>query len=150
MIREDVRVELRSDPRLLKAVRNFVRGYLENQEVPAERVDAAVLAVDEACTNALRHACARDPESRFSVGLGSDETWLEITVRDEGEPAARGRIESRPMTAPDEQTLRPGGLGMGIIRAVFDEVEFAPGEPRGNCVTMRLRRKGMESDDASD
>ena len=36
--------------------------------------------------------------------------------------------------------LEPGGLGLHLIKKVFDEIVFCPGKELGNCVTMRLRR----------
>jgi hypothetical protein len=51
---------------------------------------------------------------------------------------------------PEIDDLQPGGLGVRLIHEVFDEVHFCPGESRGNCVTMRLRRGSKSEVDSED
>jgi len=138
---EDIRVELNADPRMLRAVRGLVRGYIEGWDFPEDKVLEVVLAVDEACTNAMRHAYNNEPGNRLVLWLRSGETCIEIELRDEGEPAPPGRVKRKKIVVPDKETLQPGGLGVQILYEVFDEVQFAPGEERGNRVTMRLNKR---------
>jgi len=142
---EQIRVELKSDPKLLRAIRGLVRGYLEGWEFPEDKVLEAVLAVDEACTNAMRHAYSNDPDQGLVLWLRSGEGCIEIELRDEGAPAPAARVKRKKVVVPDADTLRPGGLGVQILYEVFDEVQFDPGEERGNRVTMRLKKQDGES-----
>ncbi|NIP90019.1 MAG: ATP-binding protein, partial [Gammaproteobacteria bacterium] len=50
-------LEIAAHPRLLSTVRGMVRSYLAEAGFARERTDEVVLGVDEACTNAIRHAC---------------------------------------------------------------------------------------------
>ena len=142
---EDIHVELNADPKLLRAVRGLVRGYLESWSFPEDRVLEVVLAVDEACTNAMRHAYNNEPGNRLALRLRSAETCIEIELRDEGQPAPTGRVKRKKIVVPDKETLQPGGLGVQILYEVFDQVQFAPGPDRGNRVTMRLNKRDGES-----
>lgn len=137
---DDIQLSLRALPRLLCGVRSMVRCYLRDLGVEEARTFEVVLAVDEACTNSIRHSYDGDPGRRLLLGLASDAEWITVTLRDEGRPAPREKI-GPPVPAPvDRENLHPGGLGIGLIYDVFDEVQFEPGDPVGNRLTMRLRR----------
>ena len=137
---EDVELRLRSDPRLLRAVRNLVRCYLADAGFPEERCQEAVLAVDEACTNAIRHSYASDPEQQLTLRLASGREWITVTLHDEGRPAPADKVQPRDLAPADPATIQPGGLGVGLIYEVFDDVVYTPGKRAGNCIVMRMRR----------
>ena len=46
---DDFRLEVRSDPRFLRCIRNLVRGWAEAADAAQDTADEMVLAVDEAC-----------------------------------------------------------------------------------------------------
>jgi anti-sigma regulatory factor (Ser/Thr protein kinase) len=100
-----------------------------------------MLAVDEACSNAIRHAYEGRTDGAVELVLSASEDWIEITVSDQGVPCPAECIARLPLEAPEPDEVKPGGLGVKLIHEVFDEVLFCPGEESGNCVTMRLRRK---------
>jgi len=137
----EIVLEVSADPKLLSTVRAMVRSYLAEAGFGRERTDEVVLGVDEACTNAIRHGCKGCEDEIFSIVFRSDEEWIEIQLLDSGEPAPAEVFEARERLAPEHPSeIQPGGLGLHLIREVFDEVTFCPGSVTGNCVTMRLRR----------
>lgn len=141
MSAQDIVLEITAHPRLLSTVRGMVRSYLAEAGFPRERTDEVVLGVDEACTNAIRHACKGSEEETFRITFRSDDDWVEIQLEDPGRPAPAEAFEPKDVAPPDDVTqVQPGGLGVHLIHEVFDEVSFCPGEEKGNCVTMRLRR----------
>lgn len=135
----DLQIELRSDARWLRAVRGLVRGYLETCGIEAERAGNAVLGVDEACANAMRHSYDGDETRKIALALRSTAEFVEITLRDDGTPAAPEAIRRRQVETPSPHTVQPGGRGIQILYEVFDEVDFRPGRHSGNCVTMKLK-----------
>jgi anti-sigma regulatory factor (Ser/Thr protein kinase) len=137
---EDLRLEVSSDPRTLGVIRGVVQVWLELIGMKSERRQEVVLAIDEACSNCIRHAYDGRPDERVELVLTASEEWVEITVSDEGRPCPTECSEYRPLEAPEPHEVEPGGLGVKLIHEVFDEVRFCPGTTRGNCVTMRLRR----------
>ncbi len=136
----DIRLEIRSDARLLRSVRGLLRCYLEDRGFGEDRVNAIVLAVDEACTNSIRHAYGGCGDNVLVLTVGAAAAGLEIVLVDDGCPAPREVFVKKPFKEPDLENLKPGGLGIPLIFATFDEVEFRPGEERGNTLTMRLHR----------
>jgi len=138
---QDVRLTVRSDPRLLGSIRSLVRGWLETCELAGDVVDKVVLAVDEACANTIRHAYEGRCDETIEVSLHEDGGYLEFKVSDSGAPCPAECTKKRAMQPPAADDLRPGGLGVPLMHEVFDEVDFCPGATGGNCVTMRLKRK---------
>jgi anti-sigma regulatory factor (Ser/Thr protein kinase) len=136
----DIHMEVRSDPRLLGSIRNAVRGWVEAHGIASELVDNVVLAIDEACSNAIRHSYEGRCEHTLELTLRAEEECLEFQVCDHGLPCPPDRVQRRSLSAPDEEDLKPGGLGVQLMYEVFDEVRFAAAEGGGNCVMMRLKR----------
>ncbi len=135
---DDIRFRVSSDPRLLGVVRGVIQAWLEVCSLVPDRRREVILAVDEACSNAIRHAYKGRTDGSIELVLSASDEWIEISVSDEGTPCPSECSEYRPMVRPDERELVPGGLGVKLIYEVFDEVRFCPGTTNGNCVTMRL------------
>ena len=136
----DLRLTVRSDPKLLGSIRSLVRSWVDAWEMDEKTVDRVVLAIDEACTNAIRHAYEGRCDGTVELTLHAGEEYLEFQVSDTGLSCPSVCTERRPLEKPEVDDLRPGGLGIQLIHEVFDEVEFFPGESGGNCVTMKLER----------
>lgn len=117
----------------------MVRSYLVNQGVAEEKVQELVLAVDEACTNSIRHAYQGAEDEQLELSLNTRDGWIELVLRDAGIPAPYDRVRRKSEEDIIAEALTPGGLGMHLIYNVFDDVEFTPGESQGNTVVMRLR-----------
>jgi anti-sigma regulatory factor (Ser/Thr protein kinase) len=136
----DLHLTVRSDPRLLSTIRGLVRSWVESWDVDEKKASDVVLAVDEACTNAIRHAYGGRPDCSVELTLHAEPDYLEFQVSDQGLPCPSERATRRKLERPEEGTLVAGGLGIQLIHEIFDEVEFCPGDNGGNCVTMRLKR----------
>lgn len=82
-----------------------------------------LLATQEVLTNVLRHAHCCDDTLPIELEMCADQDGYTVEVRDRGEPfdplthVAAGPGEAR---AP----LRPGGLGLLIVRMVMDALEY--------------------------
>ena len=136
----DLHLTVRSDPKLLGSGRSLVRSWGDSWDVDEKTADEVVLAIDEACTNAIRHAYEGRCDGSVELTLHAAEEHLEFQVSDKGVPCPAECAERRPLRPPDVDDLEPGGLGIQLIHKVFDEVDFCPGESGGNCVTMKLKR----------
>ena len=137
----DLRLTVRSDPTLLGPIRSVVRSWLGAWNVEEETADQVVLAIDEACTNAIRHAYKGRCDGTVELTLHAEPEHLEFQVSDTGLSCPPECTERRPLSPPEVDGLEPGGLGIQLIHNIFDEVDFCPGEEGGNCVTMKLKRR---------
>ncbi len=146
---DDLRLELRSDPRLLRSVRGLVRAWVDGMDLTPENKDEVVLAINEACANAMRHSYQGCCDRVVGLKLRTAANYFECELVDQGRPAARDRIGQQPLLAPHPDEVEPGGLGLKLMYEVFDEVEFSPGKRRGNRVLMRLNLPPTEPRPAS-
>ncbi len=80
-----------------------------------------ILGVDEACTNIIRHAYGLAEDQLISLTLETSSSGgVRFRLRDFGE--GFGGDVTQPSCAPG--ALRPGGLGMHLIRHAFDQVDY--------------------------
>lgn len=133
-----LRMELRSDPEVLCAVRAALAQITEKLGFSEPECRAVVLAVDEALTNIIRHAYKGNTERpimatfrRVQVGRdGARKEAFEIVLEDRGVTVDRAKLCGRAL-----EDVRPGGLGLHFIRESVDEVEF---RRRGGKNQLRL------------
>ncbi len=100
-----------------------------------ERIDDLKLAVSEACTNAIEAHDAAGSMERVLVRCKAGDDALEVCVEDRGhgfDPT--GLPDHPPVTDPDRLKFERG-LGIPLIKALVDEVDFTP---TGHGTSVRL------------
>jgi anti-sigma regulatory factor (Ser/Thr protein kinase) len=138
---DDFRLQARTDPRFLRCIRTLVRGWIETCGFEAEAADDMVLAIDEACTNAIRHSYGGRCDQFLELLLRETDEYIEVRLCDQGKPCPPEHQERRALKAPSPDELQPGGLGVQLMHHAFDDVAFCPDRTEGNCVTMRRVKK---------
>lgn len=99
------------------------------------------LAVTEACGNAVLHAHPRG-EGAVTVRYTVDDEAVEIHVEDDGPGIGTGAKSSASL----DDGLAEGGMGLGIIRALVDDVEIrSRDDGRGTVVRMRRDYTGSRT-----
>jgi anti-sigma regulatory factor (Ser/Thr protein kinase) len=79
-----------------------------------------ILAVDEACSNIIKHSYKNDHNRKIDLSIRQETNSLVISVLDDGIKFDINSIEARKI---DE--IKPGGLGIHIIKQVMDTVEYS-------------------------
>jgi len=127
-----VQLELRSPPESPALVRAALAGLAEQLEFDPHLLDDLKTAVSEACNNVVVHAY-RDEPGPLVVALAIDVDAIEVVVRDQG--SGFGRV------TPSGDRL---GVGLPIINALADRVEFISARGEGTEVRMEFigRRVG--------
>lgn len=93
------------------------------------------MAVDEACTNIIEHAYGNDEEKgTFKLILDMQDERLVITLVDKGRRFDPDSVPA-PVIDPDPSKMKPGGLGLHLMKQLMDEVTFSF-EDNGNKLTM--------------
>jgi phosphoserine phosphatase RsbU/P len=132
------------DARFLRAVRSFFQPLLEEQ-LDAEAAGRIVLALDEACSNIVKHGCPERAKGDVVVEATFGAKSLRFLIRDF---CADGDVEKiKPRDLAD---VRPGGLGTHFINEIMDRVAFEPEpeRPGRRALVMEkhlTRRKGAEA-----
>lgn len=124
-------LDIPTDPAVLFLVRGMVERLACRLDFPRPEIDQLVLAVDEACTNAIRHAYNNRPNERIRLTFNADPQKLEIFVRDFGIQADPQRLKPRELS-----DVRPGGLGIYFIQTAMDRVEYEIPPDGGTLLKM--------------
>ncbi|MEA2971741.1 MAG: serine/threonine-protein kinase RsbW [Actinomycetota bacterium] len=94
-------------------------------ELADERVDDLKLAVSEACTNAIEAHTAIHTDERVVVRCWIDEAGLEVRISDRGAGFDPSELPDHPPVTDPDRLKFERGLGIPLIRALVDEVEFS-------------------------
>lgn len=126
----------------LAYIRGIITDLARQIGFPEVEVAKIEIAVDEACSNVVEHAYAkdrewtwrqRDPEIRMQVRLEGND--LVIEINDHGQRFDFGAY--RPSSIQDNlQQMKRGGYGISIMRQFMDEVQYISSVTDGN--TLRL------------
>lgn len=134
-----VTVRLLSQARYLSGTRDLVSGVSKRLGFADGACAHIALAVDEALCNIIRHGYGRREDGRIWVHMwpahgpaGARVDGVRIEIEDECPQTDPSRFRGREL-----DDVRPGGLGMHIIRKVMDEVRFERREDAGG-VGMRV------------
>ncbi len=136
------RLTASGDTTELERIRQFVQDKAREFGFSEQGIHKIALAVDEACSNLIRHSYHLDHAREFFVDISpQDDDALVIEILDNGTS-----FDPLTVPAPDLNQYaaqhRKGGFGVHIIRMVMDAVEYFPAETseRGNPSQMnRLR-----------
>ena len=146
----DLALELFSQARLLTGVRALV-GQLTRRMGFTDLASGQVsLAVDEAICNVINHGYSKRPDGRIWISLWAiegDESEIPeivLTIEDRAQSVDPTTIRSR-----DLDDIRPGGLGVHIIREVMDHSRWEQREGGGMRLIMRKKRPADGEDEAT-
>jgi len=100
-------------------MRNCVRKFLNSYPFSERERLLMVLGVDEACTNVIRYAYRLRDDQLISLHLEGLRKCVRMRVRDYGEQVLPNQMKGR-----SDGMIKPGGLGLFLIRNAFDGVDY--------------------------
>jgi anti-sigma regulatory factor (Ser/Thr protein kinase) len=130
-LNDPVIVEIPSDPAVLFLVRSLVERLGLRLDFTRQEVERMVLAVDEACTNVIRHAYQNRLRESIVVGFHVFADRLEVRIRHYGTPVDPKTLQLRDLTE-----VRPGGLGIHFIQQGVDGVFYEIPEEGGGLIRL--------------
>ena len=113
-----------------------------------DRIEDLKTAVSEACINAIEHGNHLDASTTVGVMLSMFPGELVVKVHDDGD--GMDAASSAP-SVPDIDRKVTGeeearGMGMFLIQALVDEVQWVPGSTQGKSFVRLVIRLNRESD----
>ncbi|WP_053674806.1 SpoIIE family protein phosphatase [Streptomyces sp. WM4235] len=111
----------------LAPVRKTLRGWLAQCDLPPTTVQNVLVAAGEACANAIEHGHRDAPGDAIHLRAEAYVDNLHLTIADTGR-----------WKAPQPELNTHRGRGMGLMRAVMQQVTITPG-PSGTTVDMHTR-----------
>ena len=107
----------------LNRVRGFVAELAKTSGFSDEDVEEIRLAVDEACTNVIKHAYNNNSTGQIKVKVTVNGRQLDISLFDSG-----NAFDPETYTSPNLQERvrrkKRGGMGIYLIRKFMDKVEY--------------------------
>lgn len=132
----EVRVELLSRPELLAPVRAMVNSLAQASGLDDLGACHLVLAMDETLTNIIRHGYEGNPDGRIWIALAPLEHGLGLRI----EIADRARtVDPSALRGRDLAEVRPGGLGMHLMRTLVDRFEHEARPGGGMRIVLEKR-----------
>ena len=118
-----------SDTCRLAEVRSAAREFLAECGFEECAAELLILALDEACTNIIRHAYGNACRP-VRLRMERLRNRVRFVLRDYGRSCDPATIRSRAL-----EDIRPGGVGVHIIRQAFDTVKYDP-QRRGTRLVL--------------
>lgn len=135
-------LKVTAEERHLAEIRDFVQDVGEKLLIPQKILANTKLAVDEACTNVIKHGYRGESGGFIEVVITGNGREFSIAIHDTGKS-----FDLRNVKSPDlkmyVETRRRGGLGVFIMNQLMDEVRYRAGHD-GNVLTM-IKRLGRNT-----
>jgi len=121
ILHDELTVKSKTDN--LSVVRDFIQSYASKCGLMENEISKIVLAVDEACTNIIKHAYKYSPDGDINIRINCFKNKFVVVITDTG-----NHFNPELIPEPNLQTFqkekRKGGLGIFLIKKLMDEVNY--------------------------
>ncbi len=118
----------------LNMAREFVADAAKVFGFKEDDVNNIALAVDEACTNIIKHAYSYAADKQIDIVVSMKKPEFEILIEDHGKHFNPNQIPVPNMKEYMSHYKR-GGLGMYLMKKLMDKVEYTI-HPKKNVVRL--------------
>lgn len=140
--RETFHLEIPADENNLSEVRDFMADICTRAGFSMRETSNTKLAVDEACTNIIKHAY-KNRGGTIRIDVQAEPGRVEVNIFDRGEPFEWSKIED-----PDLQEYveigKKGGLGIFLMNRLMDELDYSSSSA-GNRLYMAKSMAGARA-----
>lgn len=134
-------LRIKSKTENLSVIRDFVSENALTAGIPLTTVENIMLAVDEACTNIIKHAYKSSPEGEIIINIEYNKEKFTITIIDYGKS-----FEPERVPLPDLQKYyrehKVGGLGIYLMKSLMDDVKYTSVPGKYNQVLLSKNISG--------
>lgn len=127
----------------LTTVREFISKIVEEIRTPKDIAADIVLAVDEACTNIIKHAYKFLPDGDILIKLKYSKNKIEVKITDHGMPFSAETVPVPDLKKYFEEK-RVGGLGMYLMKSLMDSVNYKTVPGKYNQVLLIKKLNSAE------
>ena len=108
----------------LQIIREFVIKVATKAGFNEENQEQIALAVDEACTNVIKHAHKYNSRKPIEILLYIDSKKIKIIISDKGSGFDVSKVKDPDLKKYIKES-RHSGLGIYLIKALMDDVKYA-------------------------
>ncbi len=131
--RETFHLDIPADENNLSKVRDFISDICAMAGFSKRETNNTKLAVDEACTNIIKHAYSKTGGD-IRIDVQAESGSVEINIFDSGEPFEWSKVKD-PDLRKYVEIGKKGGLGIYLMNRLMDRIEYIAGE-NGNHLFM--------------
>ena len=128
-------LRVKSKTENLSSIRDFVSGYAKKAGIAEEEIENIMLAVDEACTNIIKHAYNSFNDGEIIIKIDYNTKKFTIIIMDYG-----NAFNANSIPDPDLQKYfkerKVGGLGMYLMKTLMDDVKYTSVPGKYNKVKL--------------
>ncbi|OGC79475.1 MAG: hypothetical protein A2145_00380, partial [candidate division Zixibacteria bacterium RBG_16_40_9] len=103
-------------PEKLPEIRNFVENFCHSCAVPSNEISKILLAIEEACSNVIRHAYLLGP-GEITLKISRKRDKISFSIKDKGKSFELGKSKKIDLKKYI-QSERKGGLGLQLMRKI--------------------------------
>ncbi len=138
-IKKLAEIRFKARPEQLQNVRRLVRAVGEKKGCKSDTINGIVLAVDEASANVIKHGYGMKNAGDIILEIFYSRGDLIFRLTDFAKP-----VDLKGLQPRDLDDIRPGGLGIHLIREIMDEYGYLK-SPRGVGNVLEMRKKIAEN-----
>lgn len=94
------------------------------------------LAVDEACTNVIKHAYKNDDSHSLNVVISGERDTFSITINHSGIPFDESKYHE-PVIRDQIKQRKKGGVGVYLIKKLMDHVEYHSSDNHNEILMLK-------------
>ncbi|MFO7914092.1 MAG: anti-sigma factor antagonist [Candidatus Krumholzibacteriales bacterium] len=131
--REEFHLKIKADENNLHQVRDFISDICSRIGFSQRETNNTKLAVDEACTNIIKHAYEGE-SGDIEVRVYAEPGKIDISLHDSGQSFEWSDVEDPDL---DEYVKmgKKGGLGIYLMNQLMDDLDYTA-SPSGNSLYM--------------
>lgn len=126
-----IHLNIKSHPKNLAQIRKQILNAASETNLPEEITGSIILAVDETCSNIIRHSYNNNHDCQIDLSIEVTPETFCITIMDNGTEFDICAAEPRDVTE-----VKPGGLGIYLIKQIMDSVEYCRTENGYNQIKL--------------
>lgn len=127
-----------ADLRFLDMTGQFVCKMAQLAGMDSKVIPHIELAVDEACTNIIKHGYHNDNSKQFSITCSFDDSIFRIEIEDQGTPFDFDTV-AKPDINASLKEREVGGLGIFLMRKIMDKIDYHTTPKGPNVMVMEKR-----------
>ena len=133
-------MKAKSDTAELEKIRAFVSLKAEEFGFSSAESQKIALAVDEACSNLIKHSYKYDSSKSFCLEVETINNYFTVKISDKGIP-----FNPMAISSPDMEeyfrTFKRGGLGIHIMKLVMDNISYLPSDEKNPYNLLKLTKE---------
>ncbi len=136
---KEKKLVIKSRTENLSVIRNFVQDNALAAGMSSKAINDIMLAVDEACTNIIKHAYKSFPDGEIVITIKSLAKKIIIKITDYGK-SFHPEVILEPDIREYYRQKKVGGLGMYLMKSLMDDVKYVsiPGKYNQVLLTKNL------------